>query len=78
MPRAKKPTPADLRASMKKRFIRALANYLVGDEAMKSIELEMGCESAQEWSALRLETPLSGYHTVDEAEAILTAFLDPQ
>lgn len=59
----------------KKRFIRQLAEYLVGDQAKKSIELEMGKESAQQWSALRSTTPLSGYPTVDEAEEVLTDFL---
>jgi hypothetical protein len=59
----------------KQEFIRALAEYLVGNQARKSIELEMGKESAVEWSKLRNKTPLFGYPDADEAEKILTEFL---
>ena len=56
-------------------FIQALALYLVGDQAKKGIELQLGKESAKEWAALRNATPLSGYPTVAEAEKALTQFL---
>jgi len=60
----------------KKEFIRELAEFLAGPHQVgKSIELQMGKASAREWAALRSATPLSGYPTVDEAEAVLTKFL---
>jgi len=58
-----------------KRFVKQLAEYLVGDQAKQSIELQMGKESAQQWAALRNTTPLHGWLTVEEAEAELTKFL---
>ena len=60
----------------KRRFTKQLAIYLVGDQAHKSIELQMGKESARQWSELRSRTPLFGYPTVKEAEEILAEFLD--
>ena len=60
----------------KQAFIKQLAIYLVGDQAHKSIELQMRKESAQQWADLRGKTPLFGYPTVEEAEQILTEFLD--
>lgn len=59
----------------KAQFIHELAKYLVGDQAKKSIELQMGKESAKQWAKLRSATPLFGYPTVEEAEAELTKFL---
>lgn len=59
----------------KKNFIHILAEYLVADQALKSIELEMGKKSAKEWAELRSATPLFGYITTEEAEVILTKFL---
>lgn len=59
----------------KKLFIRALAEYLVGDQTRLSIELEMGKPHAREWATLRSKTPLIGYPTVDEAEQVLADFL---
>lgn len=56
-------------------FIRALAEYLAGDQALKSIELEMGKPSAKEWAKLRNWSPLFGYPTVEEAEKQLSEFL---
>jgi hypothetical protein len=59
----------------KKKFICALAEYLVKDQARKSVELQFGKDSAKEWSELRSTTPLFGYPTVEEAEKTLTEFL---
>lgn len=63
------------RLEKKRRFIRQLAVYLADEPARKSIELQMGKLSAQEWANLRQTTPLMGYTTVDEAEQLLTEFL---
>ncbi len=59
----------------KHRFVRALASFLAGGAAMKSIALQMGKQWAQEWAALRQETPLSGWCTIEEAEQQLAQFL---
>jgi len=60
----------------KKEFIRILAEFLVGNEAKKSIELQMGKESAKEWSKLRGATPLFGYYPdVEKAIKELEEFL---
>ena len=59
----------------KKAFIAALAEYLVGDQVKKSIHLQLGKESAVQWSKLRGLTPLHGYPTVEEAQKILEDFL---
>ena len=65
-------------------FIKALAGFLAGNQAGKSIELEMESRSprlapmtswAQEWAKLRDMTPLFGYPTVEEAERSLMEFL---
>jgi hypothetical protein len=61
-----------------KQFVRALAEYLAGSSARKSIELQMGKESAKEWATLRSATPLSGWVDVPEAEIVLTKFLEPK
>ena len=60
---------------LKKRFVRALAEHLVGDQARKSIELEQGKPEALQWARLRQASGLHGYPTVDEAEVQLTAWL---
>jgi hypothetical protein len=61
----------------KKEFIRALAEFLVGNEARKSIELQMGKESAKEWSKLRSATPLFGYYpNIEKAVKELEKFLE--
>lgn len=57
------------------RFVRYLAEYLVGDQVHKSILLQMQSPTALEWQKLRAATPLFGYPTVDEAEEELTLFL---
>ena len=62
-------------ATRKAEFIAALAKYLVEDQARKSIELQMGQESAKEWAHLRSLTPLSGYPSVEEAQEELEDFL---
>jgi len=63
------------RLDCKEEFIKELAKYLAGGQAKKSIELEMGKESAKEWAALRSKTPLFGHPTVEEAEKTLREFL---
>jgi hypothetical protein len=60
----------------RKAFIRALAEFLCGDQARKSIELQMGKPHASEWAALRSASPIQGWADVDEAEETLTSFLD--
>ncbi len=59
----------------KKKFIKKLAEYLVKDQAKKSIQLEMGSQDAKLWAELRSLTPIVGYPTVEEAEYVLTWFL---
>lgn len=57
-------------------FIRALAEFLAGDSARKSIELEMGKQSAKEWAALRGACPVArGWQSVDETESALVEWL---
>ena len=63
------------RLERKRRFIHQLAEFLAGDSARKSIELQMKKTWALEWTALRNETPLFGWQTVEEAERELTEFL---
>ena len=58
-------------------FVHALAAFLAGGQAMKSIELQMGKESAKQWAALRATTPLFGYPTIEEAEQTLREWLIP-
>lgn len=72
---AKPATKEAPKPTAKDKFIRQLAQFLAGDQAKKSIELEMGKESAKEWAALRGTTPLFGYPSVEEAEATLREFL---
>ncbi len=60
-------------------FIRALAKFLAGDQAKKSIMLGMpnsvAFSLAQEWATLRSASPLAGYGTVEEAEDQLREWL---
>jgi hypothetical protein len=72
------PTPSDRKAE----FVKALAEFLVGNQAGKGIALEVEHRTgggiikwAQEWAKLRNATPLFGYLTVEEAEKELTEFL---
>lgn len=57
-------------------FIKALAEYLVKDQATMSIKLEMGKADALQWAKLRETTPLMGWPTVDQAETQLAAWLN--
>jgi hypothetical protein len=59
----------------KKRFIDALAEFLVSDQAKRSIMIEMGNEDALKWARLRNATPLAGWPTVDQAKETLSEFL---
>lgn len=69
------------RLERKKLFIRSLAEFLVGNQAGKSIALEIEAKTcpiitwAQEWAKLRGTTTLFGYPSVDEAEKQLKEFL---
>jgi len=72
------------KAKRRVRFIRILAEFLAGNQAGKSIELEMEVRNprpspmtswAQEWGKLRGASSLCGYPTVEEAERSLTEFL---
>jgi len=56
-------------------FVRALARYLVADQAGQSIGLQLGNPAAKEWAKLRGTTPLFGYPTVEEAERQLADWL---
>lgn len=63
------------------RFVKALAEYLAGNQAGKSIALEMAARVppiipwAKEWAEVRSASPLMGYPTVAEAEKELVRFL---
>lgn len=61
--------------TLKRAFVRTLAEYLAGDQAIKSIMLQMGKPDAQQWARLRATTPLFGYPTVDDAEKQLAEWL---
>lgn len=63
------------RIERKRLFIRALAEFLAGNAAQKSIDLELQRPWAIEWAKVRSATTLFGYPSVDEAEMELTAFL---
>jgi hypothetical protein len=56
-------------------FVRSLAEYLVGNQVERSIELSMHTRQAIQWAHIRSLTPLLGYPTVDEAEDTLREFL---
>lgn len=56
-------------------FIKALAKFLVEDQAYQSIRLGTGNADAKKWAELRNATPLFGYPTLEEAEEILIKFL---
>ena len=62
-------------------FIDALAEFLVGDQAGKSIALEVEAKVspiirwASAWAKLRNATPLFGYPTLEEAKKTLTEWL---
>jgi len=69
------PIPVAPRLVKKALFIRALAEYLCGNQATMSILLEMVNEHAKKWAKLRALSPVVGYETVGGAEAALTDFL---
>lgn len=62
--------------SKRDKFIRLLAEYLVEDQARKSIQLQMLKPEAVRWAAMRGLSPLFGYQTVDDAERLLKEFLN--
>jgi hypothetical protein len=66
---------AEDRFKMKKEFVKELARYFCEDQATKSIWLQMGREDAKAWSRLRGLTPVSGWATVEEAQATLEQWL---
>ena len=64
------------RIERKKEFIRAIAEYLAGNQAGKSIALELENENenvivkwAKEWQKLRSLSSIGGYPTGVEGEA---------
>lgn len=61
--------------TMKKTFIKRLAEYFVVDQAKWSIKLSMNSADAKTWAELRNLTPLRGYPTFEEAEKVLSEFL---
>lgn len=56
-------------------FVKALARYLVGNQAEKSIKLQLSQRDAIEWRDVRQTTPLHGYPTIEEAENQLADWL---
>jgi hypothetical protein len=68
----------------KRPFVRALAELLAADAMKKSIMLEasarvpsaMWVSLIKEWAAVREQSPLFGYPSVDEAEKQLAEFLE--
>ena len=58
----------------KGQFIHALAVFISGDAARKSVELERGSYGAREWSELRNASPIFGWMGVEETERLLTDF----
>lgn len=69
------------RLEKKEMFIQELAQFLSGDAATKSIDLEVeGASSrrvkwAAAWARLRSASPARGYMTVDETAAALRELL---
>lgn len=62
-----------------RKFIHALADYLVGNEALMSIKLQQQEPEAFQWQAIRATTPLQGYYPgrtgLERASRELIAFL---
>ena len=61
----------------RKKFAQALAQYLVNNEAVMSVKLEMQDPEALVWAKVRAATPLFGYVTAKQAAATLEAWLEP-
>ena len=62
-------------SDLRVRFIELLAEYLVRDQGIKSIGLELKRPEAQMWARLRGATPLHGYPTEAEAVQALASWL---
>ena len=59
----------ELLKKRRKEFVSALAEYLVSDEAIKSVKLQSGDQEAKLWARIRNATPLFGYYkTTEKAE----------
>jgi len=74
--------PGGKRMKEKAEFIRQIAEFLVGNEATKSIILESETRGnagpirwGHEWAKLRNRSPIRGYATVEEAERDLWEML---
>lgn len=65
----------DQRLAMKARFVRRLAEWMAGDQARLSIDLQLGKPDAKAWAEIRSLTPIQGWVSVEEAERALVAFL---
>jgi hypothetical protein len=63
------------RLRRKSEFVDALAEFLVSNQATKSIKLQMQDPLAIEWAKLRSKSTLHGYPTLEEAKASLREFL---
>ncbi len=63
------------RLERKARLIRLLAEYLSGEPARRSIELEMGKPDAQQWAQMYNAAGVIGYATVEETERLLTELI---
>ena len=61
----------------KERFLRALAEFLVKDQAGMSMRMHMGLGDAltKAWYNIRTPTPLFGYPTIEEATDQLAKWL---
>ena len=60
----------------KREFVKALAEFLTTNEALRSVQLQMGKEIGKEWAKLRDATPLHGYYPdINKAIKELEEFL---
>ena len=58
----------------KRRFIRAIAEYISGDAGRKSIDLEMCNKYANEWARVRGASPILCTTDIDETEKQLREY----
>ena len=65
-------------ADRRDEFVTTLATYIVGNQAEKSILLQMQKREALEWAALRNTLPMMGWATIEEAELKIRDFLWPK